>query len=64
VYFDDVANSTVQYSHGARVGTWQFNDRFGGLNVDQRLIECDDVTHADLPDDNLGLDETFTHVGQ
>jgi hypothetical protein len=42
----------------------QLDQRLGGLDLDQDLVDRDGVTLLDLPGHDLGLGETLTHVGQ
>ena len=64
VDFQDVADVAVKGGDGSRVGARQFHRRLGGLDVDQRLVQDDDVADLDLPRHDLGFGQSFTDVGE
>ena len=45
-------------------GRRQFDDRLGGLDVDDRLVDRNLITDADAPADDLGLGEALTDIGE
>ena len=64
VHLHRVAHVAVQRDDGASEGARQLDDGLGGLDVDEGLIQDHDVTDANLPRDDLGLDQTLAHVRQ
>ena len=61
---DDVARLRVQGRHGTGEGRGQLDDRLGGLDLGDRLVQGDGVALGDEPLDELGLGKSFAEVGQ
>ena len=63
-HLDGVALVGHQLGHHAVHGAWQLDERLGGLDLDERLVDLDLVAHGDAPRDDVGLGETLARVGQ
>ena len=53
-----------QRRDGAGVGRRQLDQRLGGLDLDEHVVDLDHVSHGDAPGDDLGLEEALAGVGQ
>ena len=61
---DRVALGHEQARDGAGERRRQLDERLRGLDLDEHLVDGDLVPDRDAPLHDLGLGETFTHVGQ
>ena len=49
---------------GPGVGRRELDERLGGLDLDDHVVDGDGVTHGDPPGDDLGLGQTLAGVGE
>ena len=61
---DRLALGDEQAGDGAGVRRRQLDQRLGGLDLDDDVVDRDDVADLDLPGHDLGLGETLADVGQ
>ena len=61
---DGLALGHQQRGHGAGVRRRQLDQRLGGLDLDDDVVDRDHVADLDLPGHDLGLGEALADVGQ
>jgi len=63
-HLDSVALAHEQLGDDAVYGARQLDQGLRRLDLDERLVHLDAVTHGDSPRDDVGLGETLTRIGQ